>query len=174
MTRIVKERLDRIWEPAVTKHRAEAVKRQLEAAAAAKEAGGDSSSPSPTDAASGARTAKMRKENADAEVDALNSLDKKFRDSNGGGDPGRRKVDGICQLLRCKCMKTQHPAKLPSSPRSGVRRRHDAEGRLLARPHRHLRVRQAGGGRQTETLQGDRRRCAPHARGEATNNPKKI
>ena len=96
MTRIVKERLDRIWEPAVTKHRAEAVKRQLEAAAAAKEAGGDSSSPSspsPTEAASGARAAKMRKENADAEVDALNSLDKKFRDSNGGGDPGKRNID---------------------------------------------------------------------------------
>ena len=77
----------------MTKHRAEAVKRQLEAAAAVKEAG-DSLSP-PTEA-SAAKSAKMRKENADAEVDALNSLDKKFRDSNGGGgtggDPGKQGV----------------------------------------------------------------------------------
>ena len=86
-----------MWEPAVTKHRAEAVKRQLEAAAAVKEAGESSSSSassSPTEA-SVAKAAKMRKENADAEVDALNSLDKKFRDSNGGGtggDPGKQGI----------------------------------------------------------------------------------
>ena len=88
--RIVKERLEKVWEPAVTKHRAEAVKRQLEAAAAVKEMrdSGDSA-----EAAGAARAAKMRKENADAEVDALNSLDKKFRDSNGGGDPGKRNID---------------------------------------------------------------------------------
>ena len=92
----MKERLEKMWEPAVTKHRAEAVKRQLEAAAAVKEAGESSASSalSPTEA-SVAKSAKMRKENADAEVDALNSLDKKFRDSNGGGtsgDPGKQGI----------------------------------------------------------------------------------
>ena len=95
----MKERLEKVWEPAVTKHRAEAVKRQLEAAAAVKEMrdSGDSA-----EAAGAARAAKMRKENADAEVDALNSLDKKFRDSNGGGgaggDPGEASLKYLVKI----------------------------------------------------------------------------
>ena len=59
--RIVKERLEKVWEPAVTKHRAEAVKRQLEAAAAVKEAGdsSSSSSSSPTEARDGYSSVKL-------------------------------------------------------------------------------------------------------------------
>ena len=109
-----------MWEPAVTKHKAEAVKRQLEAAAAVKEAGESSASSSSPTEASVAKSAKMRKENADAEVDALNSLDKKFRDSNGGGgtggDPGKQGVHlspmGLADFRQAQSSESEPQSKI--------------------------------------------------------------
>jgi tripeptidyl-peptidase-2 len=81
--RVVKERLEKVWEPALGRHRADAAKKQQVENAKSNDASSSE--------AADLRMAKMRKENGDAELDALSTIDKKFRDSNGngpGGDPG--------------------------------------------------------------------------------------